>query len=321
MTEKWKEYIFNYVDNYEYMEQLRKGMPPAILCVCINGGVQGKEYNTAIPEFPDEIGASVYDAYKAGASMVHIHARNPEHISEAAKNTETWIEVNRKVRERCPDIIINNTTGGGLTSTMEERLACLDAGPDIASLNTVPDMGKYKMKARNPPLPDPHPAYEYNDCVPYNYNIVTHFATEMKKRGIKPEIETYHTGGAWVIKHLIAEGLLEKPYWIQTVMGYQTSSYPTVDHILQILRDLPKDSLWLASGVGQNQLPVTTLAALLGGHLRIGLEDNIYYAKGRLAESNAQLVARAARIVKELNRQVAMPSQAREMLGLRATPH
>ena len=111
MAEKWKEYIFNYVDSYEYMDRLRKGMPPAILCVCINGGVQGKEYNSAIPEFSDEIAESVYDAYKAGASMVHIHARNPEHISEAAKNTETWIEVNKKVRKRCPDIIINNTTG------------------------------------------------------------------------------------------------------------------------------------------------------------------------------------------------------------------
>ena len=103
-------------------------------------------------------------------------------------------------------------------------------------------------------------------------------------------------------------------------MGYQTSSYGTVENVLQMLKEFPRDSLWLCAGVGRDQLPLTTLAALMGGHLRIGLEDNIYYARGQLAESNKQLVERAARIVKEVNRKVAPPAQAREMLGLRATP-
>jgi len=104
------------------------------------------------------------------------------------------------------------------------------------------------------------------------------------------------------------------------VMGYQTSSYPTVQNVVDLLREFPEGSLWLCSGIGPYQLPMTTLAALMGGHVRVGLEDNIYYRRGEKAESNAQLVARAARIIQELNREVATPVQARQMLGLPETP-
>jgi 3-keto-5-aminohexanoate cleavage enzyme len=321
MSEKWKKLVFNYLDSYDYMSRLRKGFSHLIICVACNGGIQGKEYNPALPESADEIAQSVFESYKAGASMVHIHARDPEHLSQGAKNTETWIEVNRKVREKCPDIIINNTTGGGPTSTMEQRLSCLDAGPEIASLNIAPDMVKFSLKAREEPLLDPRPELHIDHCTPFTYKIITQFAREMKKRNIKPEIETYHPGGAWVIDHLINEGLLEQPYWIQTVMGYQSSSYPTVDNVLQILHDFPKNSFWLCSGIGMHQLQMTTLATMMGGHVRVGLEDNIYYAKGQLARSNAQFVERAVRIAKELNRQIATPAKAREMLGLPITPN
>ena len=108
------DYIWNYADTYEFMEKVQKGMPPLIVCVACNGGVQGKEYNENIPEEPDEIANSVYGAYRAGASIVHIHARDPNNLASCAKTTDVWYQVNQKVRERCPDIIINNTTGGGL---------------------------------------------------------------------------------------------------------------------------------------------------------------------------------------------------------------
>ena len=320
MSEIWKNYIFDYLDAYEYMGCLTKGFPPLIICVACNGGVHGKEYNPALPESADEITQSVYESYKAGASMVHIHARDPDHLSQGAKKSETWRGVNRRVREKCPEIIINNTTGGGPTSTMEERLSCLEAGPEIASLNIAPDMSKFKLKARKQPLPDPHPEINIDYCTPFTYKIITQFASEMNNRGIKPEIETYHPGGAWVINHLVKEGLLEPPFWIQTVMGYQSSSYPTIDNVLQVLRDLPVNSFWLCSGIGIHQLQMTTLATLMGGHVRVGLEDNIYYSKGQLAESNAQLVKRTVRIAKELNRKIATPGVAREMLGLPANP-
>lgn len=314
------DYLWNYANSYEFMKRVQEGMPPLIVCVACNGGVQGKEYNENLPETADEIADSVYAAYLAGASMVHIHARDPNNLASCARTTEIWYEVNRKVRERCPDIIINNTTGGGLDMTMEERLSCLDSGPEVASLNLTPDMSKFKMKARSASLPHPHPEYEYNDCLPFSYKLVTEFATEMKKRNIKAELETYHTGGAWVIRDLIEQQLIEKPYWIQTVMGYQTSSFPTVDNVVGLVRELPENSLWLCSGIGVFQLPMTTLAILMGGHVRVGMEDNIYYRKGEKLNSNAQVVERAVRIANELNREIATPVQARKTLGLSETP-
>jgi 3-keto-5-aminohexanoate cleavage enzyme len=314
------DYLWNYADSYAFMEKVQQGMPPLIICLAGNGGVQGKEYNENLPETADEIADSIHGAYEAGASMVHIHARDPNNLANCAKTTELWYEVNRKVRERCPEIVINNTTGGGMDMTMEERLSCLDAGPEVASLNLVPDMSKFSIKERKPPLPHPHPPIEYDECVPFSYKLVNRFAAEMRKRNIKPELETYHTGGAWVIRDLIENGLIEKPYWIQTVMGYQTSSFPTVENVNHLLREFPEESLWLCSGIGIFQLPMTTLAILLGGHVRVGMEDNIYYRKGEKLKSNAQVVERTVRIAHELNREIATPAETRKMLGISPTP-
>jgi 3-keto-5-aminohexanoate cleavage enzyme len=313
-------HIWPYTDSYAFMEKVRKGMPPVIICLASNGGIQGKEYNANIPETADEIADSVHDAYEAGASMVHLHARDPNFLPGPAKTTEVWYELNKKVRERCPDIIINDTTGGGFDMTMEERLSCLAAKPEFASLNLSPDMSKFKLKAREAPLPHPRPAVEYDECLAFSYKQISWYASEMKKHGVKPELETYHPGGAWVIQDLIEQGLLEKPYWLQTVMGYQTSSFPTVENVVHLLREFPEGSLWLCSGIGPFQLPMTTLSTLMGGHVRVGLEDNVYYRRGEKAKSNVQLVERAVRIAHELNREVATPAQARELLGISATP-
>jgi len=189
------DYLWNYADPYRFMEQVRAGMPPVIICCACNGGIQGKESNEHLPETADELADSVYGAYRAGASMVHVHARDPRHLTRPATTAEIWYEVNRKIRERCPDIIINDTTGGGPDMTMDERLACLEARPEMASLNLTPDMSKFMIKERKAPLPDPHAAVMYDECLPFSYKIVNWFADEMKKRAIKPELETYHTGG------------------------------------------------------------------------------------------------------------------------------
>jgi 3-keto-5-aminohexanoate cleavage enzyme len=248
--------------------------------------------------------------------MVHVHARDPNKLYGPARALEVWQEVNHKILERCPDIIINNTTGASFDMTMEERLSCLDAKPEVASLNLAPEMLRFKLKERKPPLPHPRGVVEIDGCVPWTYQQITWYATEMKKRNIKPELEIYHPGCAWVYRDLISQGLLTKPYWIQTVMGYQTSSYPTVQGTLDLLRDFPEDALWLCSGIGPFQVPLTTLATLMGGHVRVGLEDNVYYRRGEKAKSNAQLVERAVRIANELGREVATPAQARALLGL-----
>lgn len=311
---------FDYASSHEFMERVRVGMPPLMICVACNGGIQGKEANEFIPETGDEIAESVHAAYEAGAVMVHIHARNPKQLTEGARDAETWKTVLRKVREACPEIIINATTGAGPGMTMAERSSSLAAGPELASLNLAPDMSKFKLKERNAPLPFPRPALEIDECIPFTYGQIHEFAAEMKKRGIKPELELYHPGCAWVVDYLIENDLIAKPYWMQTVMGYQTSSYPTVEHTLQILKEFPEGALWLCSAIGAFQLPLTTLATLMGGHVRVGLEDNVYYARGQKAKSNAELVARSVRVAHELNRSVATPAQARQMLGLRSEP-
>lgn len=318
MTDQF-DYLWRYADADEYMDAVREGLSPVIICCAVNGGIQGKEYNEAIPETPDEIAESAAAACEAGASMIHVHARNPETRWKGATTTETWLEVNRKIREQCPEAIINNTTGADFYVDMDDRLSCLDANPEVASLNLSPDMSEFHMKEREPPLEDPRPEIHVDETIPFTFGQIREFAEAMQERGIKPELETYHTGAAGVIRHLIEEDLIEPPYWIQTVMGYQASSLPTVDHVVRLLRDFPEDTLWLCSGIGRHQLPMTTLATLMGGHVRVGLEDNIYYQKGEKAD-NAQLVQRAVRIAHELNREVASPDRAREMLGLSPDP-
>lgn len=311
---------YRYTNSYDFMDKIRGGMPPLIICVACNGGIQGKEANENIPETADEIAESAQAAYEAGASMVHVHARDPQDLTLCARDPEPWYEVLQKIRQRCPEIIINATTGGGPGMTMEERLSSLKAGPEVASLNLSPDMSKFHLKERRAPLSNPRPALDIDECIPFSYGQIHQFAEEMKQRGIKPELEAYHTGCAWVVKYLIDNDLLAKPYWIQTVMGYQTGSFPTVENVIQLLKEFPEDALWLCSAIGPYQLPLTTLSTLMGGHVRVGLEDNVYYSRGRKAKSNAELVSRTVRIAKELNREIATPAQARAILGLQSQP-
>ena len=260
--------LWRYADAYQYMERVGKMPPVIIVCAC-NGGVQGKEANDNLPETADEIADSVYGAYQAGAAMVHFHARDPKNSTRPATTTEVWYDANKKIRERCPDIIINNTTGGGPDMTMEERLRCLPARPEVASLNLTPDMSKFKIAARKPPLPFPREEMLYDECLPFTYKLVNQFAAEMKKHGIKPEMETYHTGGPWVMRDLIQNGVVEAPYWIQTVMGYQTSSWPTFENVIHLVREMPENTLWLTSGIGPHQLPDRKSTRMNSSHLRL----------------------------------------------------
>jgi 3-keto-5-aminohexanoate cleavage enzyme len=142
----------------------------------------------------------------------------------------------------------------------------------------------------------------------------------MKEEGVKPEMELYHPGMYWVVQDLIMEGLIEPPYDIQYVMGFQTSSFPTPANVLSLVNELPPQSLFFVIGVGHYQLPMNVMGILLGGHVRVGMEDNLYYSRGRKLKNNAEAVARIARIAKDMNREIATPQQAREMLGISQEP-
>lgn len=315
------EHIWDYRNPYQWMERIgRATMPPLMVCAAISGGVQGKEANPNLPETPEELAASAFEAYQAGASLVHVHARNPEKLYDSSGSADVYRQVNSMIREKCPDIVINNTTGGTWGMSVEERLACLDARPEMATLNLGPDMFKMTLKARQEPLPHPRPELQLNDCMTNTYAEVARFATAMQERGIKAEMELYQPGHIWVVQDMIDQGLVTKPYLIQFVMGYQTSSFATPANLINLISELPENAIFQVAGLGPFQLPMTTMGIILGGHVRVGMEDNVYLAKGRPLASNAEMVERIVSIAKGLNREIATPAQTRQMLGLKPTP-
>ncbi len=314
------DYTWDYRNVYEWMQRTRKGFPPLIISVAITGGVQGKEAHENLPETPEEQAQQTFDAYEAGASAVHVHARNPEIWWMTSSNPEDYIKINSMIRDKCPKIIINNTTGGGPEQTTEQRMASIYANPELCSLNLGPFVLKVPLKERGEPFLHPRPALVYDRLIPNSYADINMYAQTMKDKGIKPEMELYHPGQYWVFNDLVTGGLLDTPYYFQYVMGFQTSSFPTPANLLGLINELPPQSVFSTIGVGPFQLPMNTLSVMMGGHVRVGMEDNLYYKRGRKVKDNAEQVARIVRIAKELNRDIATPEQAREMLGISQTP-
>ena len=317
-----KDSLWNYHDPYEWLARVRKSsFPPLSICVAITGGVQGKESNPNLPETPEEQVEQTYACYEAGASMVHIHVRDPQKWWDGSGNVDQYRKVNAMIREACPDIIINNTTGGSFGMTIDQRVACLDAGPEVATLNMGPDMYKLKIRERKAPLAHPHPAEELSGIMPITYDELHQFGIAMKDRDIKPEMEVYHPGQLWAVFDLVEQGLVEMPYFVQFVMGYGMSPWATPRNLVNFFENLPSQTFVEVSGVGPFQLPMTTLAMIMGAQMvRVGMEDNVYYGRGRLLESNLEAVERAARVARDLNREIASPAQVREMLGLSQVP-
>ncbi|MWV65488.1 3-keto-5-aminohexanoate cleavage protein [Halorubrum sp. JWXQ-INN 858] len=266
-----------------------------ILTVATTGGVHGKDANPNLPEQPDEIAEQVRECEELGAAIVHVHGRD-EHGENNARRLQ---EVNDAIRDRCDDIIIQNTTGG--QSTMEERIEGIrtDPTPEMASL----DMGPFNRGQ--------HIITEHN-----RHNIEL-LAREMKEQGIKPELEVFNNGHLNEVYRLIETGLLEEPYYINIIFGSGTFSIPSPENVMNMVRNLPENSEFNLLATGRHQLPLTTLSPILGGHVRVGMEDNLYYRRGEPVRSNAQLVERSAAIIDRLDADLATPDDAREMLGMR----
>jgi 3-keto-5-aminohexanoate cleavage enzyme len=315
------DYIWDYRDPYEWMKRVRtSSLPPLVICCAITGGIQGKETNPNLPETPEEQAEQTYEAYRAGASMVHAHVRDPKCWYNCSGDAQQYRLVNSMIREKCPDIIINNTTGGGPGMTPQERLCVLDAKPEVATLNMGPDVFKMTLKERKAPLPHPRPERKLDGCTPIDYAEVTLFAKTMREKGVKPEMEIYQPGMYWVVEDLMAQKLIDPPYLFQFVMGYQTSFYATPQNVVSFIHELPTNSVYEVAGLGQFQLPMTVLSIILGGHVRVGLEDNIYYKRGQLMKSNAEAVERIVRIARDMNREIATPAQARQIFGVSSKP-
>jgi len=229
-----------------------------ILTVAPTGGVHGKDKNPNLPEQPEEIAEHVAACEELGAAICHLHARD-EHGENDAGRIQA---VNDAVRDRCDDIIIQNTTGGQSTYDARVQGIRTDPPPEMASL----DMGPFNRGQ--------HIITEHT-----RHNI-DQLAAEMREKGIKPELECFNNGHVNEVYRLIDRGALEEPYYFNLVFGHGTFTPPTPENVLNLVSNLPENSEFNLLAVGRHQLPLTTLSMILGGHVRIGMEDNLYYQKG-----------------------------------------
>lgn len=275
-------------------------MRKVMITAALTGGFHGKDANPNLPEQPDEIAQATLECYQAGACIAHIHARDKE--GKPTPDVEIYREIKEMVRKNC-DIILAFTTGGGPNLTPEERIQSALADPEICSLN----MGTM-VRTR----------FGEGTIFLNTRSQIEQWAKILKDRGIKPELEVYSHPMFVDVENLIKLDLIDPPYFINLVLGmtHQGAIQATEKNLLSLKEHLPSNTVFNVTAMAKMQLPLTTLGILLGGNPRVGLEDNIYYHAGVLAESNAQLVSRMARIIKELDLEVATPKEAREILGL-----
>lgn len=276
-----------------------------IICVSPTGAFQGKETNPALPYTPEEIARAVYDCWNEGAAIAHIHCRDEDGIR--CSDPAVFSKVDRLIRETGCDIIIQHSTSPGKNpaTAVDDGIHTIEANPEMASLSMgvgiVLRKGQMEVNARS------------------RYWLVEQ-ANKMLGRGIKPELEVYNMVMMEDVYHLIEKGALAKPYWMSFVMGMHRVNQNAIRYTPQALmyqiEQMPPDSMFSMIGIGNDELPATTLSILLGGHCRVGFEDNVYYRKGELAKSNAQLVARTARIARELGCAIASPDKARQLLRI-----
>jgi 3-keto-5-aminohexanoate cleavage enzyme len=284
-----------------------------ILCAAPTSNFHGKEANPSLPYSPDEIAEEVYKCWNEGAAIVHIHARDKE--GRPTNDPDVFREIDGKIRAKGCDIVLQHSTA------MAIRMDDLKAGKPLDL-----DAGARSIE----PMPEMCTLNVHLGCVLYKgieapttwtRSWLEKHAKIMLDKGIKPEIEVYNPGNMEEIYNLIDKGLLSEPYWISFVFGMQRVNQGAIRYspkrLMHYLDLLPEGALFSVLGIMETELQVGALSILLGGHVRVGFEDNIDYQKGVRAKDNAQLVARIARISRELGREIATPDEAREILGLR----
>lgn len=272
-------------------------MHPLIITCAITGAEVTKTNQPNLPITPKDQAKAARDAVKAGASVIHLHVREDD--GSPSQRVERFEEAIHEIRLAVPEVIVQISTGGAVGEPIANRIKPLELRPEMASLN----MG----------------TMNFGDDVFENrpQDIVT-LAQEMTSLGIVPELEIYEAGHLEASFRLIQKGILKAPFHYQFVLGVPGGMSGDVRNLIHLKSmldtELGADASWAVAGVGRFQLPIATHALLMGGHVRVGFEDNIFYTKGVLAKSNAQLVERISRLANELGRGVASPAEARAML-------
>ncbi|WP_342642622.1 3-keto-5-aminohexanoate cleavage protein [Rhodoligotrophos ferricapiens] len=287
---------------------------PVIICCAVTGSADTPSKNPAVPVTPQEIARSALDAAAAGAAIVHIHVRDPK-TTRPSLDLELYRETVDLIKAENKDVIINLTTGTGARfvpgredpqqpgpgtnlSSPEIRTRHIEAlKPDICSL----DMGTMNM----------------GDTVFMNTpGHLAAMAEVIGRVGVVPELEVFEAGHIRLTNSMIERGLLKAPHLFQICLGVPWGQPATTEAMVYMKHMLPAGAQWFAFGIGLHQFPMAAQAVVLGGHVRVGLEDNLYLGRGELAPSNAALVERAVEIVKAIGHPIATPAQAREIIGI-----
>jgi 3-keto-5-aminohexanoate cleavage enzyme len=271
-------------------------MEKLVITVGITGSRITRKQTPYIPILPEEIAQSGIEAWKEGASVLHIHVRDPK-TGLGTQDISMFKEVVDRIRGETDALLCLTTSGiPGRNLPIAERLQPLAFQPEFVSF----DAGSVNMGESvflNPP--------EFLDAL----------ARETLAKGIKPELEAFEVGMVYTCLRYLEEGLLKPPLHFQFVLGIRGGMPATPKSLLYLTEIIPSDSTWSVIGAGSGQLPMAVMGLVMGGHVRVGLEDNIYFSKGVLAKSNAELVERVVRIAREFGREIATPSEARKILS------
>ena len=267
----------------------------AIVTCAVVGAEVTREQSPAVPYTPEEIARASVDAWRAGAAVVHLHARHPD--GRPSQRAEHFREIVDRIRSAGSDVVVQCSTGGAVGMGVEERLGSLVDGAEMATLN----MG----------------TLNFGDDVFVNSRPdIVRIAARIKERRLVAECEIYDAGMLETLRWLLDKGHLARPYQVQFVLGVPGGMSGTERNLRFLVEGMPEPAHWSVAGIGRFEMPMVELSLRLGGHVRVGLEDNLYLSKGVLAKGNPELVAEAVRRVRESGRELATPAEARRMLEI-----
>ncbi|MFA6769589.1 MAG: 3-keto-5-aminohexanoate cleavage protein [Bacteroidales bacterium] len=272
-------------------------MEKLIITAAISGAEVLKEHNPAVPYTVEECAREAKSAYDAGASVIHLHVRFDDGTPTQDKNR--FKEVMDAIYKVCPDVIIQPSTGGAVGMTDDERLQPIELNPEMATL----DCGTLNFGG--------------DEIFINTENTIKYFGEKMIERGIKPELEVFDKSMIDMALRLHKRGFIIKPMHFDFVMGVNGGITGELRDFIFMRESIPADATYTVAGVGRFEFPLAAAAIIDGGHVRVGFEDNVYLSKGVLAKSNGELVEKVVRIAREFGREIATPTEARKILGLK----
>ena len=297
----------------------------AIITAALTGAIHTPTMSGSLPITPDEIAEDARRASEAGATVVHVHARNPE-TGQPSADSNLFGEILAKIKSKC-NVIICTTTGGGFGMTVEQRVSVVrEYSPELASLNAGslnfalhPVLNKIKEFKHD--WEHQYLAMTEDNIFPNTFKTLREFSEFFAQEGTKPELEVYDAGMINNVAFLIQQGNIKKPVYLQFVLGILGGMQATINNLVFLVNSAKEfigdDFVWSVCAAGKDQFRMCNAALLMGGFARVGLEDNLYLEKGRMAESSGEQVEKIVRIGREHGIEPATPDEAREILRLK----